>query len=96
MAIPVVGDPAGDADPTLTADERVLVFSSNRNGGAGGTDLWYSVRAERDRPFSTPVLVPNVNSTTNDGDPHLSEDGCRLYLASDRQNDFDIYQSTLQ
>ncbi len=96
VAIPVVGDPSGDADPTLTADERVLVFSSNRSGGAGGTDLWYSVRAERDRPFSTPVLVPNVNSTTNDGDPHLSQDGCRLYLASDRQNDFDIYQSTLQ
>lgn len=31
-----------DSQPSLSADGRILFFSSNRNGGFGGNDIWYS------------------------------------------------------
>jgi Tol biopolymer transport system component len=91
-----IGDPAGDADPTLTRDERVLIFSSRRTG-AGLSDLWYATRAERDRPFSTPIAL-SINTAFDDGDPHISPDGCTLYFASKRQGsgDYDLFFSTVQ
>lgn len=33
-----------DSQPSLSADGRILFFSSNRRGGYGGNDIWYSVR----------------------------------------------------
>jgi hypothetical protein len=78
----------GDADPALSADERVLVFSSRRDTGNGPPDddsnLWFTVRADRSAAFAVPKLVPHVSSTADDGDPALSADGCRLYFASSR------------
>ncbi|WP_339757718.1 OmpA family protein [Algoriphagus aquimarinus] len=32
-----------DSQPSLSADGRILFFSSNRKGGFGGNDIWYSV-----------------------------------------------------
>lgn len=91
VVIAGIGDPAGDADPTLTADERVLIFSSQRTG-LGGTDLWYATRAERDQPFGA-VQALTFNSTDNDADPHVTADGCRIYFATERfdGNDFDLF-----
>jgi len=37
--------------------------------------------------FSTPVLIPNVNSTSTDWTPHLTSDGLTLYFSSDRPGD---------
>ena len=91
--IPNIGDAAGDADPTLSGDERVIVFASNRQG-EGGTDLWYATRPEKDQPFSTPIALAEINTSDNDSDPHLSADGCHLYFAStlDPQgSDFDLF-----
>lgn len=83
-----------DADPSLTDDERLIVFASQRPGGPGGVgpgDLWYATRPSKSDAFSTPRLVADVNSTAIDGDPAISRDGCKLYFASNRSGDFDIY-----
>lgn len=92
--IPVIGSDVGDADPTLTADERVIIFSSQRTG-VGGTDLWYATRPERDQPFGAVQALP-FNGTSNDADPHISGDGCTVYFASDRAADFDLYVAKMQ
>lgn len=94
--VPVVNSTEGDADPTLSPDEQVIVFSSNRVGSSfGGGNLWYAVRADKSQPFSgTAFVVPSVNTNSNDGDPSLSRDGCSLYFASDRGiGGLDIYIS---
>ena len=84
----------GDADPSPTPDERILVFSSNRTG-VGLGDVWYATRATSTGTFSAPKLVPDINTTVYEGDPHLSSDGCRIYFArSPGTNDWDIYQAT--
>ncbi len=95
--IPVINDGDGSADPTLSGDERVILFTSSRAGGDGLTDLWYATRDERDQPFGTPVNVPQVNGSDDDGDAHLSADGCRLYFASTRGvGDYDVLFTQLQ
>jgi len=75
-----------DNDPTLTADERVIVFASNRDGTR---KLWYATRADPTGAFGTPQVVPNVDN--GDDGPHLSSDGCRLYFTSQRGGSADIY-----
>ena len=82
----------GDADPALTDDERLIVFSSQRPGGSGGYDLWYATRANANGTFGTPSnLGAIVNGGGNDGDPWLSPDGCRLYFASDTLGDNNLW-----
>lgn len=76
-----------DNDPTLSGDERVIVFASNRGGNR---DLWYAVRATPQDAFGAPQRVPDINTATEDG-AHLSFDGCRLYFASDRSGNADLY-----
>jgi Tol biopolymer transport system component len=84
--LPIVNSAADfDADPALSADERILVFSSTRSAGVPGlrsTNLWYATRASATAQFTAPKLIPNVNSDDLDGDPMLSADGCTLYFAS--------------
>jgi Tol biopolymer transport system component len=80
----VIDSGVGDADPMPSPDELVIVFSSNRVGtGFGGGNLWYATRGAGAVTFGTPDPIPNVNGNTNEGDPVLSKDGCRLYFARD-------------
>ena len=97
--VPGISDGANaDADPAVSLDERILVFTSNRPSGAGGptrNNLWYATRPDRQHDFGAPTLIPGVNSDNNDGDPMLSADGCALYFASTRAsgNDYDLYSA---
>lgn len=83
-----------DADPTLSPDERVIVFASRRTG-SDGADLWFATRATPADAFGTAVkLASAVNSANDDGDPALSADGCTLYFSSNRAGglgDFDLH-----
>jgi len=87
---------AGEGDPALTYDELVIVYTSSQTGSVGGTDLWYATRVSAIEPFGTPALVPGINTTANEGDAHLSPDGCRLYFATDGAGDYDLYVATMQ
>jgi hypothetical protein len=82
----VINSGNADADPALSLDERIIVFSSLRPAGAelGGTNLWYATRSSATADFAAPKLIPTVNSDQSDGDPMLSADGCELYFASKR------------
>lgn len=84
----------GNADPAISLDERLLLFASDRAGGPGGGDIWYTTRADATTlTFATPVPVPTVNGTGSDGDPALSDDGCTLYLSSFRSGSWELYVS---
>jgi Tol biopolymer transport system component len=75
---------SNSADATLSPDQRVLVFCSDRPGGTGLTDLWYAVREGNTERFSTPQPLPQINSAQRDQDPFISADGTELYFSSDR------------
>jgi len=82
---PTVNSSANDSWPTLSADGRTLLFSSDRRGGLGGYDLWMSTRATSDGDFGDPVnLGFAVNSNDWDYFSALSADGRVLVFSSTR------------
>ncbi|MDN3670026.1 OmpA family protein [Echinicola jeungdonensis] len=54
-----------DSQPSLSADGSILFFSSNRRGGCGGNDIWYTMRMD-DGTWSEPVNVGEVVNTVYD------------------------------
>lgn len=54
-----------DSQPSLSADGRILFFSSNRKGGYGGNDIWYSV-IQTDGTWSEAKNLGKVVNTAKD------------------------------
>lgn len=75
---------ADELSPSLSADGRVVVFASSREGPM---NLYYATRASPDEPFGEPVSLDALNTGGVDTDPFLSRDGCFLYFASDRDGE---------
>jgi len=87
----------GDADPSPSLDERIIVYASGRTSTPMPGNVWYATRANSSVPFGAPVIVPDVNTDAPEGDPHLSTDGCRLYFArlvDVPADDWDLYVAT--
>lgn len=70
-----------DAQPSLSANGRELIFSSQRPGGKGGRDLWISRRSTSG--WSPPRNLSEINSEGNDESPFLHADLQTLYFMSD-------------
>lgn len=70
-----------DFAPNLSNDGHLLFFSSNRDGGQGGNDIWVSRRDNTDDDFAWEAptnLGPDVNTATADQAPmylQSAEDG---------------------
>ena len=72
----------GDGNPFFFND-RTIVFSSRREGGYGGLDLWWTIW--NDSLWTTPVnLGQAVNSAYDEDMPFLAQDGVTLYFSSNR------------
>ena len=69
------------ADPTLSPDQRVLVFASGTS--SADTDLYYATRASSTAQFGAAKLL-DINSASPDSDPELTSDGCTLFFSSSR------------
>lgn len=98
-----LNDPlANDIQPNVRKDGRELVFSSTRDGGFGGPDIWISTRPSVRAPWSAPVnLGPSVNTRYGESRPFLSSDAQQLLFgrAGDPANDggagaADLYVTT--
>lgn len=90
--------PTNDRQPAVSGDGMTLVFSSDRDGGRGGFDLWVSHRTGDG--WSAPENAGEfVNTPFNERAPFLSEDGTKLYFASDGHIGYgglDLYISELK
>ncbi|HHT51974.1 MAG TPA: hypothetical protein GX007_02170 [Bacteroidales bacterium] len=61
---------------------EVLYFVSNRPGGVGGLDIWYSIH--KDGEFQQPVnLGPTINTTGDEVTPFYDSENRILYFSSD-------------
>jgi Tol biopolymer transport system component len=91
---PAVNSSFFDGSPTVPADERTLIFTSERMEGR--QDLFTSTRRRTDDPWGEAVsLGPTVNhAAAHDFSVRLSQDGRSLYFASERPGGFgssDLY-----
>lgn len=73
---------AWDSTPAFSPDGTTLYFSSTREGGYGGADLYQAKVNRRGRWVDVRNLGPEINSPGDDVFPYVSEDGS-LYFASD-------------
>ena len=82
--------------PALTPDGRYLIFTSDRPGGLGETDL-YAVTISEDGTYGQPVNLGNViNTPGKEMFPFVSGD--KLYFASTGHyglGGLDIFESTI-
>jgi flagellar motor protein MotB len=78
-----VNSSAWDSQPYVSADGRMLLFSSSRPGGLGGSDIWMSVKLKKGE-WSIPVnLGDSINTPGNEMAPFLYADNQTLLFSSD-------------
>lgn len=79
---PNVNSSFNDAGASISADGLTLYFSSNRTGGSGGYDLWYTTRATINDDWDPAVnLGQPPNSRYSYWEPSISSDGLTLYFS---------------
>ncbi|TFG41939.1 MAG: tetratricopeptide repeat protein, partial [Bacteroidia bacterium] len=93
-----VNSPYWESQPSINADGRMLFFSSNRPGGIGGKDIYYSVYQSNSK-WSVPRNMGNtVNTPGDEMSPFIHFDGKTLYFSSDGRpgmGGLDIYFSRM-
>lgn len=80
-----VNSTSQDSSPDLSADGLTLVFTSNRPGGHGDSDLWMCSRRSLAATFGEAFnLGPSLNSNGTDAGASFSMDGLTLLFHSIR------------
>lgn len=92
---PTINSPGWDAQPSLSADGRELYFVSERKGGFGGYDIWYSQWSDRGWTQAK-NLGPTINTQFDEISPYIHVNNQNLYIVSNGYPGFggyDIYRS---
>lgn len=87
-----------ESQPSISPNGRMLFFVSNRPGGMGGMDIWYSLRGSDGR-WGRPVNPGKIINTSGDEfSPFIYFNGRTLYFSSNGRESFgghDIYVTTM-
>ncbi|MDN5202003.1 OmpA family protein [Fulvivirgaceae bacterium BMA10] len=81
---------------SITADGKRLYFSSDRPGGFGGLDIYYSELQDNGQWGRAVNCGPKINTKENEDAPFIHPDGKMLYFSSQGHlglGGFDIFRS---
>ncbi|MBW8049993.1 MAG: OmpA family protein [Cytophagales bacterium] len=81
---------------SISADEKKLFFSSDREGGFGGTDIYMSVKLPNGKWSVAKNIGPKINTPYDEDAPFIHPDGKTLYFSSKGHESiggFDIFTS---
>jgi len=98
---PNVNSPYDDFSPTITADGKILYFTSTRplsDGTNNQQDFWFSRIRDGNWSMAENVGAP-VNTPENEGSPSIAPDGQTIYFAAQRPDSYgsmDIYVADLR
>lgn len=88
---------AWDSHPSLSHTEDTLYFASDRIGGFGLADIYYTIKAENGSWSKAKNAGPIINTRGSEVSPFYHHVYDVLYFSSDGQNlnfgEFDIYKS---
>jgi tetratricopeptide (TPR) repeat protein len=82
---------------TISRDEKMIYFSSNRPGGFGGLDIYSAAIDGNGEWTGIKNLGAKINSAADEDGPFIDHDGQTLYFSSkglDGMGGFDIFKST--
>ncbi|MBO0359225.1 OmpA family protein [Hymenobacter sp. BT186] len=92
-----VNSPAWDSQPTLSLNEDTLYFASDRLGGFGLADIWYTYKNKNNQWAPAENMGPVVNTRESEVSPFYHPLYNVLYFSSRGQllnyGDFDIYKT---
>jgi outer membrane protein OmpA-like peptidoglycan-associated protein len=71
-----------ESTPSLSPDKKDLYFSSNRQGGYGGKDIWVSHRTDKGTWGEPENLGPDINTSGDESTPFIHADNQTLYFNS--------------
>jgi len=95
---PTINSTNWDSQPSLSADGRELYFVSDRKGGVGGYDIWYSQLSETGWSKAK-NLGPEINTPFDEISPYIHVNNQTLYMVSNGYpgyGGYDIYVSEKQ
>ncbi|MGB0423230.1 MAG: hypothetical protein ACPGED_02860 [Flavobacteriales bacterium] len=93
-----INSDAWETHVTVSADEKTLFYTSDREDGNGGRDIYRCVKLPTDEWSKSLNVGTIINSEWEEDSPFLSADGKTLYFASQGHNSmggFDIFYSEL-
>ena len=94
----IINSASWDAQPTISMGGNALIFSSNRAGGYGGSDLYISYKNTTGQWSKPKNLGPTINTSMDEQAPFFHYDGETLYFSSDGHPGFgkmDLFVSRL-
>lgn len=93
-----ISSKSNESSPRLSPDGSTLYFVSDRKGGYGGTDIWYSERLAYGK-WSEPFNAGNhINTSGDEESPFLLNDGVTMYFSSNGLQGygmFDVFSTTM-
>lgn len=93
-----INSSANETHATISADGKVIYFTSDREGGYGGLDIYMS-RLNRDGTWGKAInLGPTINSSHHEESPHFQANSNLLYFSSNRpggMGGFDVYRAEI-
>ncbi len=94
---PQVNSPGWDSQPSLSQNEDTLYFASDRLGGFGLSDIYFSVKQKNGEWGKAQNMGPVINTRDNDLSPFYHPKYHVLYFSSRghllNNGDFDIYKT---
>ena len=92
-------DSTTNTHPTIVEEdgERFVYFTSNRPGGLGGYDIWYSQIGENYN-FQAPQNLSSINTKLDDITPYFMAAESRLYFSSNGRpgyGGYDVFESKM-
>lgn len=88
-----------DSQPSLSADGSILFFSSNRRGGFGGKDIWYTLRMPDGSWSEAKNLGSEINTAKDEVSPFIYFNNEILFFASEGHLGFgglDLFMSRVE
>ena len=93
------GKKSNETHAVLTKDGNTLYFTSDREGGLGGVDIYKSTKNEKGK-WGDPVnLGPSINTKFNEATPFLTLDDKYLFFSSEGHSSiggYDIFYINLE
>lgn len=95
-----INSKAWDSQPTLSHSGDTLFFSSDRLGGFGLADIYYSVKDEDGNWIGAKNMGPEINTRKSEVSPFFHPKENILYFSSNGQlvnfGSFDIYRTNMR
>lgn len=79
---PQINSGSWESQPSLSADGRVLYFVSNRPGGRGKRDIWFSEMDVDGNWIKAINMGPEMNTEEDEVSPFIHVNGQTLYFAT--------------